>query len=215
MKTIKIIINLFILLLYQSAFAEEDYLKMANEAKNNLPQQIAIYQKDANLAIEAQKNIPTIYRQDALLAKKTAQEILLKNLSIPKSDTDKNKKSSILIFVSFSIPRESLIAYLHDAKKVHAAVIIRGLIDNSFQKTFQQVANLVKASDGEGVQLNPILFKNFSIKSVPAIVIGDEVVYGDVPLSYAIKIINERSHDKNTNEVAELAFQKLKDSQNE
>lgn len=207
---IKIILPLFILFLSFAIFAEDDYLQMAHDAKNNANKEIAIYRDDVDGVLAAQKDISQHYPQDTMMAKKQMNEVVVKNLSIKKVGQDKT--SAILIFVSFSMPETSLIAYLHDAKKWHASVIIRGLIENSFQKTFMRVAKLVKDSGGEGMQLNPLLFKQFSVETVPAIVVSNEkkiasdsknfdVLYGDVPLSYALKVINERG----SNQVKELS----------
>ncbi len=68
------------------------------------------------------------------------------------------------------MPHSSLESYLRDAKKVNASVVIRGLIDNSFQKTSLHIANLIKTSGGQGMELNPLLFKKFGIQTVPAVI---------------------------------------------
>jgi conjugal transfer pilus assembly protein TrbC len=131
---------------------------------------------------------------------------------------------SILIFVSFSMPPSSLEAYLRDAKKTHASVVIRGLIDNSFQKTFQRIASLVEASGGDGVELNPLWFKRFGIEAVPAVVVVPEnsacfkkpvckkekdfdVMTGDIALSAALKMIRDRG--QLTSDVAQGALNQL------
>jgi len=134
---------------------------------------------------------------------------------------------SILIFVSFSMPEQSLLAILRDAKKIHASVVIRGLIDNSFQKTFQRMAMLVKTSGGDGVELNPVWFRRFSIKTVPAVVVVPEgstcfenescnsnksfdVMTGDITVSAALKMI--RDSGESGSEIAGEALTKLQDS---
>ncbi len=77
----------------------------------------------------------------------------------------------IYIFVSFSMPEKSIEAYMRDAKKMNGRVVIRGLVNNSFQQTFQKISMLVQNSGGTGVELNPLWFDKFSIKQVPAIVV--------------------------------------------
>src|SRR5687768_7885553 len=152
-------------------WAVDDYRSIALDAKNRAPNQIAAYRQDADNAILREKNLTQLYQEDARVAESKAKEILnqyaesqgetnsIKNLS--RHDSRREPMPSILIFVSLSMPPQSLEAYLNDAKKIHASVVIRGLIDNSFQKTFQRIASLVKASDGDGVELNPLWFKRF------------------------------------------------------
>jgi conjugal transfer pilus assembly protein TrbC len=118
-------------------------------------------------------------------------------------------KHSVLVFVSMSMPRESLIATLHDANKIHASVVMRGLVNNSFKETFQEVANLVKEAGGGGIELNPLAFKKFHIETVPAVVVISpdnpcltqqkcdlqrdyDVMAGNIPLAAALKEIRDR-----------------------
>jgi len=77
----------------------------------------------------------------------------------------------VMVFISFSMPRESIIAYLRDAQTFHASVVIRGLINNSFKDTFKVMAELVKEANGGGVELNPIAFDQFHIRQVPSVIV--------------------------------------------
>lgn len=137
------------------------------------------------------------------------------------------KQPTILIFVSFSMPKQSLEAILLDAKKIHATVVIRGLINNSFQSTMLRIAELVKASGGDGMVLNPIWFKRFAIKQVPSIVVVPEGsicfikdtcdqdhdfdrITGDIPLSAALKMIRDKGNA--TQLIAESALNQLQDT---
>lgn len=105
---------------------------------------------------------------------------------------DKN----ILIFVSFSMPKESLKGWISEAEKIHAPVVIRGLVNNSFKETLARMNELVSNNKG-GVQLDPVLFKKFQIKQVPAVVVRDgneyDVIYGDSHLDYALETVIKRN----------------------
>jgi conjugal transfer pilus assembly protein TrbC len=118
-------------------------------------------------------------------------------------------KHSVMVFVSMSMPRQSLIATLHDANKIQASVVMRGLVNNSFKETFQEVANLVKEAGGGGIELNPLSFKKFHIETVPAVVVISpenpcltqqkcdrqrdyDVMAGNIPLAAALKEICDR-----------------------
>jgi len=206
-----------------SSNASDDYRAIAIEAKNHAPEQISIYRQDAENAKMAEKNLVKIYQGDAHFAESQEKEIILKNSLSTKTDSATKKMSSILIFVSFSMPTQSLEAYLRDAKKIQASVVIRGLVDNSFQKTYRRIADLVKTSGG-GVELNPIWFKRFDIQVAPAVVIVPEgspcykndickkgtdfdVMTGDITLSSALKMIRDRGHL--TSEIVQAALGKL------
>lgn len=105
-------------------------------------------------------------------------------------------ESGVIIFVSFSMPEQSLKAWIEQAKLIKAPLVVRGLIDNSFKKTIQKLKEL-----GGGVQLDPIAFKRFQIKSVPSVVILSssakaetpqyDLVAGDVPLEEVLKFVEK------------------------
>lgn len=210
--------------LSSSSNASDDYRAIAIEAKNHTSEQMLAYRQDAENAKNTERNIVQLYQSDAQFAQMQEKETLLKNQLTTNTDSNTKKMSSILIFVSFSMPTQSLEAYLRDAKKIHASVVIRGLIDNSFQKTYRVIADLVKTSGGDGVELNPIWFKRFGVQVVPAIVVVPEgspcfkndtckkesdfdIMTGDITLSSALKIIRDRG--RLTSDIAQAALSKL------
>jgi type-F conjugative transfer system pilin assembly protein TrbC len=188
----------------------EDYRAIALEAKRNAPAITAAYQADAKNTSLAAQQLTRPYQADAKRAEAKAHELLNQYAESHGYRTVQKQPPAILIFVSFSMPEQSLIAYLRDAKKVGASVVIRGLIDNSFQKTFHRMAELVKASEGGGVELNPLWFKKFSIKTVPAVVVVEgehhDVMIGNITLTAALKIIRDSGE---TNSIAQSALSKL------
>lgn len=144
-----------------------------------------------------------------------------------QNGTPAKKPPAILIFVSFSMPRQSLEAILRDAKKIHACVVIRGLIDDSFQKTYQRIAALVKSSDGDGMELNPLWFKRFKIQSVPSVVVlppdspcfqyetcekaaDYDQMTGNITISAALKMIRDKG--RVARNVAQSALDRLQDT---
>jgi type-F conjugative transfer system pilin assembly protein TrbC len=91
--------------------------------------------------------------------------------------------SEILVFVSFSMPKSSLISILKQCQKHNAEIILRGLKENSLPMTVAEISNLIKESKVQaGFQIAPNLFDEYKIEKVPAIVKsnGDnfDVVYG-------------------------------------
>lgn len=127
----------------------------------------------------------------------------------PVTNANVSPHSSVMVFVSFSMPRQSLIAALRDANKIKANVVMRGLINNSFKETFQTIGNLVKEAGGGGIELNPLAFKRFQIATVPAVVVitpdhpclkqptcnrqqDFDVMSGNIPLVAALREISNR-----------------------
>src|ERR1700677_3171971 len=129
---------------------------------------------------------------------------------------------NVLIFISFSMPMESLQAWSEQAQKIHAPLIIRGLLNDSFVDTQKAVKQMTIHSHG-GVIIDPRLFQTYHITQVPAVLVRrsvvtticlpnqscwqpeeDEVVMGDVGLESALKAIAQED-----NHVAEIAQQKL------
>ncbi len=121
----------------------------------------------------------------------------------PRPDEKLNTTSvPIFIFVSFSMPKESIKGWIAQAQTIGAAVYIRGLINNSFKDTTKAVFELVKDQPG-GLLIDPTLFKKYSITQVPAVVVQDNnhsssgqnnsnftVIYGDVTLDCALEKIS-------------------------
>jgi conjugal transfer pilus assembly protein TrbC len=105
----------------------------------------------------------------------------------------------ILIFVSFSMPKESLKGWIAQAKKIGASVYIRGLVNNSFKDTTKAVSELIQDQPG-GLLIDPTFFKKYFIAEVPAVVVTSDdsfdVVYGDVTLDYALEKLNQGSSKK-------------------
>ena len=166
-----LLVSLF--LVGTQAIAEDDYLSFAREVNANKDKQTAIYYKDAIQAKNTLKTAKLTYSNDAEGALHKAESIVsqLTNNQVDANKDLSKHSPSILIFVSFSMPKESLEAYLRDAKKVNAAVVIRGLYDHSFKKTIALVAQLIKQSGGNGLELNPLLFRQFAVQSVPTVVV--------------------------------------------
>ena len=119
-------------------------------------------------------------------------------ISCPKQQESKqpteinqiNSGFQLYIFVSFSMPKESLKALAIEAKKHNVVLVIRGLIDNSFLKT----ANFLKEL-GEGVILDPLLFRKYNVVVVPTFIetrqAGYKKMSGHITLAYALEKFKE------------------------
>ena len=96
--------------------------------------------------------------------------------------------ADVFIFVSFSMPENSLRQWTMQAKKIDAPLLLRGLVDNSMKKTLQQLTSIQGMEPG--MQIDPEHFKEFGVTKVPAVVLSDglkfDVVYGDQSLQSAL-----------------------------
>lgn len=131
-----------------------------------------------------------------------------------------------VLLVSLGMPDNTLIAYLTQAKRAAIPVVIRGLYTSKphrlndpaigrFSDTARRVNTLVHHRHTGGVSINPLLFRAFTIKTVPALVIYNDalpciektthapfvacqdtqfdVVFGNVPIETLLTIVARRS----------------------
>ncbi len=134
------------------------------------------------------------FRQDALSLQKPSFPVkgcyADQGLSCYKPKTITKSQANLYIFVSFSLPKESLKALAIEAKKQNGVLVIRGLIDNSFVKTAQFLQGI-----GEGVILDPTLFRKYKIQAVPTFVqeskAGTLQIAGNITLAYALEKFRE------------------------
>lgn len=102
------------------------------------------------------------------------------------------QRNTILIFVSFSMPPESLKQWLKQANQIGAPLALRGFEDNSFKKTASDFQTLI-GNVPQGIQIDPPSFEKYHITRVPAVVITDketgawDVVYGNVSLGAVLE----------------------------
>lgn len=93
----------------------------------------------------------------------------------PESRSTSLAHDNVYIFISFSMPPVSLQQWAAQAQKIHAPLVIQGLVEDSFPKTQQAVAALSKDGQG-GVVLDPRLFDRYHITRVPTVVVIHPVV---------------------------------------
>ena len=103
-------------------------------------------------------------------------------LSQQKAANQEKPTEGALYFVSFSIPEEGLKRMLHETRQYGIPATLRGLINNDMKTTTDAVMQLVKDGVTDGVQIDPTLYAQYNIRSVPALVVrcqtGFDVVRG-------------------------------------
>jgi type-F conjugative transfer system pilin assembly protein TrbC len=100
------------------------------------------------------------------------------------------KDGAPLVFVSSSMPKESLKALATQAKLYDAKLVIRGMVAGSIQKT-------AKLSDeiGYPLDIDPKLFETYKITQVPVFLVFHENKWhrlkGNVELSFALETLKK------------------------
>lgn len=96
--------------------------------------------------------------------------------------------SFLVVFVSFSMPKASLIELSDQAQKYNATLVLRGVYEDSFLKTKDKILEI--NPNGLHLDINPQLFKEYRIERVPTFVLlknGKEInrLSGNVTLEFA------------------------------
>jgi conjugal transfer pilus assembly protein TrbC len=119
-------------------------------------------------------------------------------------------EAHILIFISSSMPKASLVQWFNQAQVIDAPLILRGLVNNSLPETRRWMASFIEPSyDNGGVEINPLAFEAYHITEVPAVVVTQgtlqcvsnqactappfDVVSGNMSLFSALKNIAEKA----------------------
>lgn len=160
-----------------------------------------------NLVQESQSKMQTLLSQaqglkhDAELKVEAILKESTQNLScgcnksageLEPSKAEKQGPARTLIFVSLSMPKESLKGLFKEAEQQQAYLVMRGLKNNSFKET----AEILKEFQ-IGVSIDPALFEKYHIRAVPTFVKIDDkeplVLKGNVTLTYANQKFKEAS----------------------
>lgn len=106
------------------------------------------------------------------------------------------KRFPAIYFVSLGLPREGLLPMLQDAARYGIPATLRGLVNNDLRQTAGAMYELSKTDNNVGVQIDPTLFSEYHITTVPALVVTCpghfDVIRGSLPLQQALEKVVER-----------------------
>lgn len=117
--------------------------------------------------------------------------------SIAAQSTSMGDKDTFpaIYFVSLGIPREGLLPMLKDARRYNIPPTLRGLVNNDMRQTAAVMFELNKEDKDAGVQIDPTLFSQYNITTVPALVVTCpgryDVIRGSLPLKEALEKVAE------------------------
>lgn len=182
------IITLIYFLSINILFAANDNYKELQSIESIALNNAAKYQTELN------KQVQSIEAQVSSVDKKEFLKQQKEQLQLAFIEGKPKNDAQILVFVSFSMPKEALKSLLIQSEQYNAAIIIQGLVENSLPNTLNKITKLIKETNGKGgLQIDPNLFEEYKITSVPAIVLGDsddfDVVYGLANIKDALEIL--------------------------
>lgn len=79
-------------------------------------------------------------------------------------------KANLLVFVSFSMPEESLKRLAYETAKAGGTLLLRGFVNDNLKATVEASNKLTNL--GAEVQIHPDLFKDFAVTQVPTFVLS-------------------------------------------
>lgn len=138
---------------------------------------------------------------------KLSSDNLSPALDINQTSNPLAKPSGILVFVSLTMPRSSLIALLKQSEELQIPLIIQGVLPGGFPLTMQHILNLLNSEQppiNNGFAISNEWFHQFNIKKVPAFVVvkdghcfpdstcGEsdfDIVYGNVSMYEALDVL--------------------------
>ena len=94
------------------------------------------------------------------------------------------------VFVSFSMPKQLLIATLSESARLKIPAYLNGMYQNSMSETAKKVMSLSSQVPGLSLQIDPTLFERFDIHQVPALVVEErgcfDVIYGNLSIEQGL-----------------------------
>lgn len=108
------------------------------------------------------------------LEKERDDRYLAKALAAGKSINSQTESAESakypIALISLSMPESQIKSLIAEAYQIGAAIVVRGLIDDDFQKTLIKLKQLAGEMDG-GVLIDPTLFQRFSVDVAPTFVL--------------------------------------------
>ncbi|HEN5009451.1 type-F conjugative transfer system pilin assembly protein TrbC [Klebsiella quasipneumoniae] len=179
-----------------SSVTDREWLKQ----QENLSEQLRQHpDKQLQQELEAQINRNPLPKSD--------RQFIDNLVSQQKAANQEKPAEGALYFVSFSIPEEGLKRMLHETRQYGIPATLRGLVNNDMKTTTDAVLQLVKDGVTDGVQIDPTLYTQYSIRSVPSLVVRCQarydVVRGNIHVKQALEKVAQ------TGDCAQVARQML------
>lgn len=94
------------------------------------------------------------------------------------------------VFVSTSMPLNTLMQYELEAQKYGFHLLMQGLINENYRETIAFFDEFIQKTKG-GITIDPELFQQFNVQQVPTIILTNgnhsDVIKGNITLEYALR----------------------------
>lgn len=114
------------------------------------------------------------------LATKYIKSIQGNEDGLKKAPVIREWQSKAYVFISTSMPMDSLVKYAESAKKIGVPLVIRGIPNGVAKSDWQAFNQLMQPVANTGVELlvHPVWFERYHITAVPALVVAPNAVEG-------------------------------------
>lgn len=121
------------------------------------------------------------YQEEARALAETNHANLQRGMTMLKGDTDfgqaadmmlaeQDPEGALYIAVSLTMPKEALQQLAADGKKAGAKLVIRGLVNGSFEQTLIAAKEVFGQDAVSGVAIEPQVFRAYGVDRVPAFI---------------------------------------------
>lgn len=124
----------------------------------------------------------------------------------------KRYESQVLVFISSSMPNQTVIHYLQQSRRINASLVLRGFVGDTLSTTKKYIHDILMGSSDPEAQssilIDPTLYQRFSITQVPSIVVTESkiepcrhktctapphhLISGDVSLDWALGLVSRQ-----------------------
>ena len=160
--------------------SDRDWMKQQQQSMNTLKQ-----------SLQGQA-LPLPAEQQALISR------LQGDIASQQAARENGEKRTFpaMYFVSLGLPREGLLPMLKEANRYGVPATLRGLVNNDLRQTASAMFELAKEDKNIGVQIDPTLYTEYHITTIPALVVTCpgrfDVIRGSLPLKQALEKVAEK-----------------------
>ncbi|MBF4180618.1 type-F conjugative transfer system pilin assembly protein TrbC [Lelliottia nimipressuralis] len=160
--------------------SDRDWMKQQQQSMNTLKQ-----------SLQGQA-LPLPAEQQALISR------LQGDIASQQAARESGEKRTFpaMYFVSLGLPREGLLPMLKEANRYGVPATLRGLVNNDLRQTASAMFELAKEDKNIGVQIDPTLYTEYHITTIPALVVTCpgrfDVIRGSLPLKQALEKVAEK-----------------------
>lgn len=185
------------------AHAEETVKDMQSKAENMAK---TVDKLKASESFKTLQNKIQLQQQEVLNKARVKAES--KYFSLP-SHNPSLESTCLFIFISSSMPENSIKNYIKSAKKTGARLVLNGLIENDLPKTLKTVASWgTEEISPDDVIIDPVAYERFSVHNIPTIILAQaeypcpgttecstsfvDKISGDITLDFALRKFLEK-----------------------